>query len=152
MVATTIRELSYRLTPLAIEKYGFRRGVEDLIETLNMSGKLAARLVIVGWEDTERYPAAFLNDLYRMLQELLHNVVKHAQAAHVLVEVVEHDREITVVVDDDGVGIDGDNTIKGKGLETVRSKIAYLNGRVEFERKKEGGTLVVIEIPILQKV
>ena len=152
MVATTIRELSHRLTPLAIEKYGFRRGVEDLIETLNMSGKLAARLVIVGWEDTERYPAAFLNDLYRMLQELLHNVVKHAQAAHVLVEVVEHDREITVVVDDDGVGIDGDNTIKGKGLETVRSKIAYLNGRVEFERKKEGGTLVVIEIPILQKV
>jgi signal transduction histidine kinase len=50
------------------------------------------------------------------------------------------------------VGIDKDNAVKGKGLETVRSKIAYLKGRVEIERKKEGGTLVVIEIPILQKV
>jgi signal transduction histidine kinase len=108
--------------------------------------------VIVGFQDTGRYPVTFLNDLYRMLQELLHNVVKHAQARHVVVELVEHDRAVTVVVDDDGVGIDKDNTVRGKGLETVRSKIAYLNGRVEIERKKEGGTLVVIELPILQKV
>jgi len=86
------------------------------------------------------------------VQELLHNVVKHAQAGQVLVELVEHDRAVSVVVDDDGVGIDKDNAVKGKGLETVRSKIAYLKGRVEIERKKEGGTLVVIEIPILQKV
>ena len=148
MVATTIRELSHRLTPLAIEKYGFRRAIEDLEETINMSGKLSVQLVIVGFQDTGRYPAAFLNDLYRMLQELLHNVVKHAQAEHVVVELVEHDRAITVVVDDDGVGINKDNAVSGKGLETVRSKIAYLNGRVEIERKKEGGTLVVIELPM----
>jgi signal transduction histidine kinase len=152
MVTTTIRELSHRLTPLAIEKYGFRHAVEDLAEAINMSGKLAVRLVIVGFSDTDRYPPAFLNDLYRLVQELLHNVVKHAQAGQVLVELVEHDRAVSVVVDDDGVGIDKDNAVKGKGLETVRSKIAYLKGRVEIERKKEGGTLVVIEIPILQKV
>ena len=152
MVATTIRELSHQLTPLAIEKYGFRRAIEDLGETINLSGKLSVRLVFVGFADTGRYPAAFLNDLYRMLQELLHNVVKHAQAGHVLVELVEHDRVLSVVVDDDGVGIESDKAVKGKGLETVRSKIAYLNGRVGIERKKEGGTLIVIEIPILQKV
>jgi signal transduction histidine kinase len=152
MVATTIRELSHRLTPLAIEKYGFSRAVQDLTDAINMSGKLSVQLVIVGFGDTGRYAAAFLNDLYRMLQELLHNVVKHAQAAHVLVELVEHDQEVSIVVDDDGIGIDQDHAVKGKGLETVRSKIAYLKGKVGIERKKEGGTLVVIELPIVQKV
>ncbi|HUB61857.1 MAG TPA: ATP-binding protein [Puia sp.] len=152
MVATTIRELSHRLTPLAIEKYGFKRALEDLVETINMSGKLAVQLVVVGFGDTDSYAPAFLNDLYRMVQELLHNVVKHAHAAHVLVELVEHDHEVSVVVDDDGIGINKDNAVKGKGLETVRSKIAYLKGRVGIERKKEGGTLIVIELPIVQKV
>lgn len=147
MVSTTIRELSHRLTPLAIEKYGFRRAVEDMVEAINVSGKLSVQLVMVGLMDSGRYPAAFLNDLYRMLQELLHNVVKHAAASHVMVEVVEHDQMISVMVDDDGVGIQKDNTVKGNGLETVRSKIAYLKGRVGIERKQEGGTLVVIEVP-----
>ncbi len=115
LVSTTVRELSHQLTPLAIEKYGFSRAIQDLADTINMSGKLSVQLVIVGFEDTGRYPAAFLNDLYRMLQELLHNVVKHAQAAHVLVEVVEHEQEVSVVIDDDGVGIDMDNSGKGQG-------------------------------------
>jgi glucose-6-phosphate-specific signal transduction histidine kinase len=56
------------------------------------------------------------------------------------------------MVEDDGVGIDENKAVNGKGLETVRSKIAYLKGRVGIERKKEGGTLVVIELPIVQKV
>jgi glucose-6-phosphate-specific signal transduction histidine kinase len=93
------------------------------------------------------YPAAFLSDLYRLLQELVHNVVKHAQATRVLLEVVEHERVISILVEDDGVGINVDKTVKGKGLETVRSKIAYLKGRVEIGPKKEGGTLIVIELP-----
>ena len=152
LVSTTVRELSHRLTPLAIEKYGFVQAIQDLADTINMSGKLSVQLVIVGFGDTGRYDAAFLNELYRMLQELLHNVVKHAQAAHVLVEVVEHDQDISVVVDDDGIGFDKDSVVKGRGLETVRSKIAYFKGKVGIERKREGGTLIVIQLPIVQKV
>jgi signal transduction histidine kinase len=151
-VATTIRELSHRLTPLAIEKYGFRRAVEDMVETVNVSQKLAVRAVIVGFEDTSGFAPSFLNDLFRMLQELLHNILTHARARHAVLELVEHERELTVMVEDDGVGINEDKAVKGKGLETVRSKIAYLNGRVEIGPKREGGTLIVIELPIVQKV
>jgi signal transduction histidine kinase len=152
LVSTTVRELSHRLTPLAIEKYGFVQAIQDLADAINMSGKLSVQLVIVGFGDTDRYGTAFLNELYRMLQELLHNVLKHAQAAHVLVEVVEHDQDISMVVDDDGIGFDNDRVVKGKGLETVRSKIAYFKGKVGIERKREGGTLIVIQLPIVQKV
>jgi signal transduction histidine kinase len=146
-VATTVRELSHRLTPLAIDKYGFRKAVEDMAEVVNVSGKLSAQAVIIGFEHTDAYSDAFLSDLYRMLQELVQNVVKHAQASHVFLEVVEHERSISIMVEDDGVGINEDKAVHGKGLETVRSKITYLKGRVEIGSKREGGTLIVIELP-----
>ena len=64
-----------------------------------------------------------------------------------LLELVEHERTISIMVEDDGVGIKEDKAVKGKGLQTVRSKIAYLKGRVEIGPKNDGGTLIVIEIP-----
>ena len=147
-VSTTIRELSHRLTPIVIEKYGFRKAVEDLAYTVNLSGKLQVATVVVGFEDTTSYPAPFLRDIYRILQELLHNILKHAQATEALLELVEHPRQVSIMAEDNGVGIEEGRISGGKGLETIRSKIAYLNGRVEISRKKEGGTLVVIELPV----
>ena len=151
-VATTIRELSHRLTPLVIEKYGFRHAVEDMVETINLSQKLAVKAVIIGFEDISGYQASFLNDLYRMLQEMLHNIVKHAQATQALLELVEHKDQVSILVEDDGVGIDGQRPVKGKGLDTIRSKIAYLNGKIEIGQKKDKGTLIVIELPIVRDV
>jgi signal transduction histidine kinase len=150
-VATTIRELSHRLTPLVIEKYGFRRAVEDMVDAINLSQKLSMQVVIIGFEDTGHYPVPFLNDLYRMLQELLHNILKHAHATHALLELVEHSGQVSILVEDDGVGIDMGQPVKGRGLDTIRSKIAYLNGRVEIGKKKERGTLIVIELPIVNE-
>ncbi len=152
LVATTIRELSHRLTPLMIEKYGFRHAVEDMVETINLSQKLSVTAVIFGFEDISGYQASFLNDLYRMLQEMLHNVVKHAHATQALVELVEHDGHVSILVEDDGVGIDGNRPAKGKGLDTIRSKVAYLNGKVEIGQKKDKGILIVIELPIVKQV
>jgi signal transduction histidine kinase len=150
-VATTIRELSHRLTPLVIEKYGFRRAVEDMAETINLSQKISLQTVIVGFEDTGHYPAPFLSDLYRMLQELLHNILKHARATSALLELVEHNGQVSILIEDNGIGMEEDKTVKGKGLDTIRSKIAYLNGQIEIGRKKDSGTLIVIELPIVNK-
>lgn len=147
-VATTIRELSHRLTPLDIEKRGFRQAVEDMVDAINLSRKLTVRLLIFGFEDTDRYPSSFLNDLYRMLQELLHNIVKHAHACSASLELTEHPQQVSIMLEDDGVGFDESRAVKGKGLDTIRSKIAYLNGRIEIGPKREKGTLIVIELPI----
>ncbi len=151
-VSTTIRELSHRLTPLAIEKRGFKKAVEDMVDTINLSQKLSLQAVIIGFDDDDRYKASFYNDLYCMLQELLHNILKHAGAKTAVLELIEHDGVLSIMVEDDGVGISEDMATKGKGLETVRSKIVYLNGWVEIARKRERGTLVVIEVPAQEDV
>ncbi len=147
-VSTTIRELSHRLTPLLIEKYGFRKAIEDLAQTINISGKLKLETVITGFEDTRKYPAGFLNDLYRISQELLHNVLKHAHATHALLELVEHEKQVSLMVEDNGIGIAEDQAEKGKGLNNIKSRVAYVNGRIEISHKKDNGTLIVIEIPV----
>ena len=156
-VAVTIRELSHRLTPLVIEKLGFRKAVEDMVESINLSGKLHVGLVIIGWEETGRYSEGLLHDLYRMLQELLQNIIRHAHAAGALVQLVEHVDGLSLIVEDDGVGIGangvdlGKHSKGGKGLRAIRSKITYLNGRIEIGPKQDKGTLIVIELPIENK-
>jgi len=148
-VSVTIRDLSHQLTPLAIEKYGFRKAVEDLAYTINLSEKITLELIIIGLEDASGYPVIFLHNLYRIIQELLHNIIKHAHATHAMLELVEHTQYISLIVEDNGAGIPTTST-KGKGLNNIQSKIAYLEGRMEITGNEKSGTLIVIEIPLNQ--
>jgi signal transduction histidine kinase len=147
-VSSTIRDISHRLTPHAIEKYGFKRAVEDMAHTINLSGKLKLQTVVIGFDDDNKYNVYLLNNLYRIVQELVHNILKHAHAEHAMIELVEHEKHISVMVEDDGVGIEDYKLSKGKGLEAIQSKIAYLDGKIEIIKKKDNGTLIVIEIDV----
>ncbi len=147
-VSTSIRDISHRLTPLVIEKYGFRKAIEDMDHTINLSGKIKFQTVIIGFDDAAKYPVSLLNNIYRIIQELVHNILKHAQATKAMLEVVEHEDSISVIAEDNGIGISDYTAAKGKGLEAIQSKIAYLKGRMEINRKNDRGTLIVIEIPV----
>src|SRR4029077_2628426 len=116
----TIRDLSHRLTPLVIEKYGLKKALEELANTFNISEKLKIETILVGFDSPGKYPLAFLNDLYRIIQELLHNVVKHARATHAMVELVEHEDHISLMIEDDGIGMFGEQSINGKGIRTIQ--------------------------------
>jgi signal transduction histidine kinase len=150
-VSSTIRDLSHQLNPLVIEKYGFRKAVLDSAEIINLSGKIALETVIVGFEDTGNYDLPFFHDLYRIIQELLHNILKHARATKASLEVIEHTDMVTIIIEDNGVGLDEALQTEGQGLSTIRSRVAYLNGKMEISNKQEGGVLVVIEL-YLEKV
>ncbi len=145
-VSSTVRGISHRLTPLLIERYGFRHAIEDLAESVNLAERLQLEASVVGFDKAATYPVSFLNELYRIIQELVHNILKHAHATYATVEVVEHDQHVTLMVEDNGTGIAGQAQTDGMGLSTIRSKVAYLNGQINVLRKPEGGTLVVIDI------
>ncbi|MES1217400.1 MAG: ATP-binding protein [Bacteroidota bacterium] len=147
-VASTIRDISHRLTPLIIEKYGFRKAIEDLEQTINLSQKIKLETIVIGFEDDNKHPVTLLNNLYRIVQELVHNILKHAGAEHAMIELVEHEDLLALMVEDDGAGIANDAFTKGKGLGSIQSKIAYLKGRMEIMKKNDKGTLIVIEIPV----
>ncbi len=146
-VSETVRNLSHQLTPMMIEQYGFRKSIEDIADTINLSGKLKLETVVIGFEDTQKYAVSYLNHIYRITQELLNNIIKHAKASHAFLELVEHPKGISLIMEDNGTGIQQTTTGKGRGIHSIQSKIAYLKGSIEINSKKEGGTLVVIEIP-----
>jgi signal transduction histidine kinase len=147
-VSGTIRDISHRLTPLVIEKYGFKKALEDMAHAINLSQKLKLDSVIIGFEDDHKYPVSFLNNLYSIVQELVHNIVKHAHATEAMLELVEHQQHISVMVEDNGIGSENYANSDGKGLKAIKSKIAYLNGKIEIIKKKDNGTLIVIELNI----
>ncbi len=147
-VSSTVRDISHRLTPLVIEKYGFKKALEDMDHAVNLSQKIKLETVIIGFEDDNKYPVSLLNNLYRIVQELVHNILKHAQATAARLELVEHEEHISLMVEDNGVGIEDYQGKKGRGLNAIQSKIAYLNGEMEIMKKKDNGTLIVIEINV----
>ena len=142
-VSSTVRGISHRLTPQLIEQQGFKWAIEELAESINLSEKVRIQAIVIGFDTA--LPLPFLSDLYRIVQELVHNIIRHAQATQATVEVIEHDHHITIVVEDNGVGIPDDAVGDGQGLQTIRAKVALRHGQMDVQRKAEGGTLIVID-------
>ena len=145
-VSSGVRDISHRLTPLVIEKYGFKKAIGDMAQAINLSRKIKLETVLIGFDNDAVYPVSLLNSLYRISQELLHNILKHSRATTARLELVEHEDQISLMVEDDGIGIVDYAASKGKGLASIQSKIAYLKGEMEIMKTKENGTLIVIEI------
>jgi len=142
-VSSIVRGISHRLTPQLIEKQGFKRAIDDLAESINLSGKVRLQAIVVGFDAA--LPVPFLSDLYRIVQELVQNILRHAEATEATVEVIEHDRHVTIMVEDNGIGIDTDASGDGQGLASIRAKVALRHGQMDVQRKPDGGTLVVID-------
>ncbi|GAB4093991.1 sensor histidine kinase [Flaviaesturariibacter terrae] len=146
-VAQTVRVMSHQLMPVALQQYGFRQAVEQLVADINAAGKLPVELALVGFGG-QRFTDLFYSSCYRMLQELLQNVLKHADARHALVQLVEHPDLVSLMVEDDGRGIRQGST-GGAGLKLLASRVAFLQGSLHIESDGSAGTTVIIELPVL---
>lgn len=85
--------------------------------------------------------------LFRIYQELLTNILRHARAEHVSVELYERDGRLTLAVEDDGVGFDPGEKFEGVGLTGMRERAAIVGGTVRLDSEPGLGTHVVVEIP-----
>lgn len=147
-MSETVRQLSHTLMPIALEKYGLKRGIEDLLQAVATAKKIQVEQVIEGLDDTTGWAPDFCLSFYRIVQEILNNVLKHARATHALVQIVELADSVTVYIEDNGKGIVETGNSSGLGLKLLRSNIAYLDGTIEINGSENNGTFVLIELPI----
>jgi signal transduction histidine kinase len=146
-ISQTIRNISHQLTPVAIEKYGLLHAISDMVQIANASGRIRIELVLVGFKDEQSYPSNYQHTIYRIIQELLQNIIKHANATNVLIQLVELEDSCTIITEDNGRGID----LADAGpdlLRSVRAKVAYLQGRMDIDSQLQQGTMTNIEIPL----
>lgn len=147
-ISNTVRNLSHILMPFNFEKHGFISSIQSLVTAIDVSGKIQVEHVIIGFEELEFYNKTALLDIYRIVQELLNNILKHSEAQNAYLELIEHDDVILILIEDNGIGIRNSATKKtGKGLSNLFAKVAYFNGIIEMQNKKEGGSMVTIELP-----
>lgn len=148
-ISETVRNISHNLMPIALEKYGFKTAILDLLTSIKTANSLNVEYLIEGLEKTENWPQNFILSTYRIIQEVLNNAIKHSGATHLFVQIIELDNAITIYIEDNGKGIEPENLNKdGAGMKLLRTNVDYLSGKLEINGKPNEGTFALIELPI----
>jgi signal transduction histidine kinase len=144
-----LRAIISELRPAALDELGLRAAIEALLDRhREKSGfQLDAELGLPGAARDERLDQDLETTVYRMVQEALTNVTKHAQAGRVRVAVGALDGELRIEVQDDGTGFDPETSHEGFGLAGMRERAALAGGTLSVE-SGEAGTLLIASLPL----
>ena len=126
-------------------KLGLVQALNDLCGNITASRMLQVSLQVNGME--ERLSPSTEIMLYRIVQELLNNIAKHAQATEAIVQFIRDGSRLSVTLEDNGKGF---NTMaadqsKQAGLDSVKSRVDYLNGQISIESESNIGTTVMMD-------
>jgi signal transduction histidine kinase len=145
-VIKRFREISYDLLPNTLVRKGLIKAMEEFIEKMNGIHQLHIHFKS---EDIQLESAKAVN-IYRILQEIIHNTLKHARAALLTIEMERKHNKLYILTKDDGIGFNYD-TMKvndgGLGLLNLQSRVEVLNGKMSVQTLPGLGTTYIIEIP-----
>ncbi len=145
-----VRQVSHNMMPNALLVKGLAKAVQEFIGQINQRN-LKINLSTEGI--FQSLPSHVEGVLYRVIQESVNNVIKHAKATHLDISINQSEDGIDVMIEDNGKGFEKEQIHKeGIGLSNIKSRIHYLGGTVEWNTSPGNGTLVAIYIPLTQKV
>lgn len=147
-----VRRISHNMMPYALSKLGLVHAIEDLARDMEASQHIETHVQTFGLQG--RLPESLELMLYRITQELLNNISKHAQADKVLIEISRFDGKLHLTVEDNGIGFTqaGKAASQGLGLRSIHSRVEYLNGDLEVESTLGEGTTVSIHVPLTESI
>ncbi|WP_299182269.1 histidine kinase [uncultured Aquimarina sp.] len=141
----SVRSISKDLRPVVLEKLGFLEAIDSLVQTIRDTGKINISFI-----NNTTYSVSKTKELnlYRIIQELITNTLKHAEATEIKIE-MKNEREILIIVyEDDGKGLNQKQLQyrKGLGLKNIESRLSILSGTISFLEEKSG-MKVLLKIP-----
>ncbi len=142
------RQLSHDMMAFPLKDLGLEASFRALCTTINKSGKLRVDF------DLHEGQALFLGTekelhLYRILQELLQNVIKHARATAVTVQLTHDSGQGTLLVEDNGRGFPEKSIKEGLGLGNIRHRVERLSGTLDIDSRPGGGSTIIVQFPSL---
>jgi signal transduction histidine kinase len=142
-----VRRLAVQLRPKALDDFGLVPAVEHLVQTF--SEATAIRVDLEAQLGEGRLPAEVETTLYRIVQEALTNIVKHAEATRVSILLVRRSGSAAVVIEDDGQGFDpAQLREEGMGIMGMRERVELHEGRLTVESTPGSGATLVAEVPL----
>jgi two-component system NarL family sensor kinase len=144
----SVRRISHNMASGIFTEKGMEGALADLSQTFEQAGKMRVHLSVYGFDQRPEYNTEV--NLYRMVQELLTNIMKHAQAHEVTIQLIKSNENINLTVEDDGRGFDPIEARrkKGIGLSNIELRVKKLSGKWNIDSGKGRGTTVIIDIPV----
>ncbi|MBW8683851.1 tetratricopeptide repeat-containing sensor histidine kinase [Chitinophaga rhizophila] len=141
---TELRRIAHNMMPVNLLKFGLETALRDMCESL-MTDKLSI--------DFQAYGVGNLSEeqqihIYRIVQEMLSNAIKHADATHIILQCSQDGDTFLITLEDDGKGFDTTISSKGIGLTNLRNRVGFLNGSIEITSVINEGTIINIELNV----
>lgn len=143
--AVESRRIAHNLLPETLLRFGLNTALQEYCRSITES-----KLLLVEYQSSglaARMEQSVELSIYRIVQELINNIVKHAGAKEALVQVQQTGQRLAITVEDDGKGFAPAKT-NGIGLSNINSRISYLNGTIDIQTGQQKGTSVFIEIQL----
>lgn len=142
-----IRNTIFDLRPMTFDDFGLKTAFERLIGNINENHRYVIEADI---DEVSCERNVVLVSVYRVVQECLNNIVKHANANKIIFSCKNKNDKCIIVIQDDGEGFDMDISPEGKhfGLSLMKERIRLVNGEIEISSKLQEGTRIQIEVPI----
>lgn len=145
---TDVRHISHNLSPSALTYYGLAFAIEEQCSLISQSG----RLMIDCINDTsivlEKLPLPVSTALYRVLEELINNTIKHAKASKAILHFKADNNALTINYDDDGVGADTTLIGRGIGMHNIESRLTVINANYNITTSPGNGFHIQINYPL----
>ena len=140
-----VREIAHDLSGSNIERYGLHSALEELKHTIEQSGKIAFNIYL----ESQEIPTQLQVPLYRIIQELISNTLKHADATQINLQLSNQEDCVQLIYEDNGRGFDPTTTETGMGLKNIRHRMEKWEGTLEIDSQISRGTIIIITIPLI---
>ena len=142
-----LRRVAHNLMPESILKYGLDGAIREYLQSIQNEN---LNIIYQSYHIENGLGKQLDISVYRIVQELVNNILKHAKATEILVQVRKGEQLLVLDVEDNGNGFEyqADTKKSGMGLTGISSRVQYWKGNLNIQSDKETGTAVHIEIPI----
>ncbi|MBP9138966.1 MAG: hypothetical protein KBF87_10795 [Flavobacteriales bacterium] len=143
-----VRRISHDMITVALSRFGLTKALEDLCDTVRVKGKMDVELQLFGLE--QRMERSMEIAVYRIVQEAISNVLKHAKASELSVDVTRGPGRISVIVHDNGKGFDPAIPSTGIGMENMRNRAMAIGAVLRVDSSPGNGTTISVEGPVVE--
>lgn len=143
-----VRTISHNLMPATLTRIGLGAALQDLFMKINESNLLRINLKVTGLE--QRLAPSTEIAVYRVVQEIINNMIKHSKADTITVKIVRNESSMHLSISDNGIGFEKELIAKSTGLgwKNIFSRISMLNGEIDVETESGSGTSISIQFAV----
>ncbi len=140
-----VRKTAHNLMPIAVQNFGLKEALTQFCQSIKESKKLDINLQCNSELQNIKEPSVKLS-IYRIVQECIHNIIKHAHASSAIIQVFEQKGILHMLIEDNGIGFNANKIFYGQGFSNLESRVKALQGTINIESAEGFGTTINIEL------